>query len=90
VVGIDDAGNATFGWLRSNGTHVLAQTRRRSAAGGFTTAENLSATGANASDLRLAVAATGDAVFAWERSSVVQGRRFGAGGGLGPTRDVAD
>jgi hypothetical protein len=90
VVGMDDAGNATFGWVRSNGTNVLAQTRRRNAAGTFTTAQNLSATGGNASDLRLAVAPTGDAVFAWARSDVVQGRRVGAGGGLGPIRDVAD
>jgi hypothetical protein len=90
VVGMDDAGNATFGWLRSNGVDVLAQTRRRSTAGAFTTAQNLSATGGSADSLQLAVAPTGDAVFAWVRSFVVQGRRFAAGGGLGPTRDVAD
>jgi hypothetical protein len=87
-VGMDTAGNATFAWIRSNGTHNIAQTRRRPAGGSFSSTQNLSAPGANASDLQLAVALGGDAVFAWERAFVVQGRRRTAAGAFGPILDV--
>jgi hypothetical protein len=87
-VGMDTAGNATFAWIRNNGTHSIAQTRRRPAGGSFSTTQNLSLAGASAADPQLAVAPGGDAVFAWVRSAVVQGRRRAAAGGFGPILDV--
>jgi hypothetical protein len=88
-VGMDAAGNATFAWNRSNGAEFIAQARRRSPTGTFGSTQNLSAAGADAFGVEMAVAPTGDAVFTWTRSFVVQGRRLGAGGGLGPILDVA-
>jgi hypothetical protein len=87
-VGLDAGGNATFAWTRFNGSNFVAQTRRRPAGGSFDTTQNLSLAGASALDPRLAVAPGGDAVFAWVRSGVIQGRRRAAAGTLGPILDV--
>jgi hypothetical protein len=89
-VGIDTAGNATFGWLRSDGATDIAQARRRTAGGAFGLTMNLSAPGAAASDVHVATAPGGDAVFVWKRASVIQGLRYTAAGSLGSSFDVSN
>ena len=73
-VAMDADGNAVFTWLRSDGTNERVQARARSAAGALSAVQTLSAPGQHASDARVAVAASGMAVFTWQRSDGTNAR----------------
>ncbi|HEX3265253.1 MAG TPA: hypothetical protein VHR16_06250 [Candidatus Limnocylindrales bacterium] len=64
-VAFDPKGNATFAWLRHDGSHDRVQVQRRTASGSFSAVQTLSASGHDAADVQLAVEPTGAAVIAW-------------------------
>jgi hypothetical protein len=81
-VAVDKDGDSVIVWQRNNGTDILIQARTRTAAGVLGSILTLSAPGQDATEPEVAVDATGDAVFVWERSdgtnTRVQARaRFG-------------
>jgi hypothetical protein len=88
-VGADASGNAVFVWQRFDGTSERIQARSRSAAGTLSAVQTLSAPGQNAELPQVAVDASGNAVFVWQRfddtNERIQARsRSGAGTLSGP------
>ena len=83
-VATDAQGNAVAVWLRSNGTHMIAQATQRTATGAWQPIVDLSAAGQNASEAQLAVDPAGNAVVLWLRSNgthqIVQSSTRPAGG----------
>ncbi|HEY6145193.1 MAG TPA: glycosyl hydrolase [Solirubrobacterales bacterium] len=82
---IGPGGVLTVAWSRFNGSNWIIQERRLTAAGSAVGAvNNLSATGRNAAEPRVAVASDGRATVVWDRfdgsSFVVQGRRVDSAG----------
>ncbi len=101
-VGVDQAGNATVVWERSNGTNTIVQEATRSAGavaaagtliGSFSAPVDLSAAGQNANDPQVAVDPAGDAVVVWERSNgsntIVQAATRTAGGSFSTPVDLS-
>ena len=67
-VGVDADGDAVFAWLRDYGdagSNTRVQARVRSATGVLSAVQNLSESGYDASDPRVAVDPNGNAIFAW-------------------------
>jgi hypothetical protein len=96
-VAVDAAGNAVFVWYRSDGTNQRVQTRARTAAGVLSPVQTLSPAGDDSGNPELAVDASGNAVFVWERvietidgtTAQVQARARSAAGTLGVVRTLA-
>ncbi len=90
-LGLDDAGDATAIWRRSDGSFSLVQASRRPVAGAWTTPVNLSAPGGDASSARLAVTRAGLAVAIWRRFNgserVIQTSELAPGGQWTPAED---
>jgi hypothetical protein len=77
-VGIDAAGEAVATWDRYDGTTEFAQAATMSPAGAWSKPEDISDGAYNAYDPSVAVAADGEAIAIWERSSVTEGLVVGA------------
>ena len=92
-VAVDANGNAVFVWQRSDGTNLRIQTRARSAAGTLSGTQTISAAGQSAEYPQLAVDASGNAVFVWERwdgaSERIQARTRWANATLGSTQTLS-
>lgn len=95
-VAVDASGTATTVWSRNDGTHYVVQARRTAADGTLGPVVDLSAPGRNAGRARVAVDATGAATVVWSRdvtdslssNRIIQARRIGADGALGPIHDL--
>ncbi len=84
-VSADGSGNAVAVWRRSDGDNNMIQSSRSSNGGlSWSTPENLSESGQDADDPRIAVDGSGNAVAVWRRSDgnddIVQSSRLVAGG----------
>jgi hypothetical protein len=83
-VGLDSAGNAVVVWERFDGTNQRVQARVRSAGGGLSAVQTLSAAGHDAVLPQVGVDPGGDAVVVWPRHDGtnyrVQARARAAGG----------
>jgi hypothetical protein len=84
-VSADGSGNAVAVWRRSDGSNNLIQSSRSSNGGlSWATPANLSESGQDADDPRIAVDGSGNAVAVWRRSDgnddIVQSSRLVAGG----------
>jgi hypothetical protein len=93
-VAVDPAGNATAVWGRFNGTNSVLQGRRIAPGGSLGPTEDLSASGQSISfEHGVAVDPAGNATPIWSRfdgsNDIVQVRRFGANGALGPIQDIS-
>ena len=92
-VAMDGSGNASFIWNRFDGTNMIAQGRRRSAAGTFGSQFDLSAPGADTDSMDVAMDPSGAAMFMWRRGSgadvIAQARRRSPAGALGAGFDVS-
>ena len=94
-VAVDADGDAVFTWVQFGGQSdgaLLA--RARSAAGGLSAQQTLSASGNLSAVPQVAVDANGDAVFAWERKdgsliSRAQARARSAAGTLSPVQTLS-
>ncbi|MDW5594942.1 PKD domain-containing protein, partial [Conexibacter stalactiti] len=84
LAGIDGSGNATVLWSESDGMHTLVRAAAHPAGGGWSGGGPLSAGGASAGALTLAVAPDGVAVAGWARfvggAVVIEGARRPADG----------
>jgi hypothetical protein len=92
-IGLDTDGNAIVAWTRWDGTQYRVQVRRRSASGSLSTVQTLSAAGAAATELRLAVERDGDAIVVWRRSdgsnNRIELRRRSSSGALSPVTTLS-
>lgn len=83
-VAFDAAGNAVAVWYRYNGTHYIVQAAVRPAGGAWQAAQDLSASGQNASEQQVALDAAGNALAVWQRfngtNSIVQAAPYDATG----------
>ncbi len=74
----DDGVTATATWLRSNGSHIIAQSRSATISGiaaDWGPMTELSAPGQDAANVTVAAASAGDRVIAtWDRNGVLQSR----------------
>lgn len=91
---VDPEGAATVVWDRFDGSSFVVQARRLDPAGAPVGSPlNLSASGRDAADPRLALAPDGDATVLWSRFDganwVVQRRDLGTGGSLGATETLS-
>jgi hypothetical protein len=66
-VAFDASGNALAIWQRSNGTNTIIQSSFRPAGGAFAAPVDVSATGRDADEPRLAFDASGNALAVWRR-----------------------
>jgi hypothetical protein len=87
-VAVDNNGNATFTWVRSDGTNGRIQARRRAVNGVLSPIQTLSVPGHNAlvPQVGMKEQAPSDAVFTWEFDDNpyrIQGRARSASGALG-------
>jgi hypothetical protein len=86
-------GDAVFSWRRSDGTNSRVQARARTAAGGLSAIQTLSAAGQDAFEPGVAVDGAGDAVFTWQRSDGanlrIQARARTAAGALGAVQTLS-
>lgn len=87
-VALDDAGNAVFVWQASAGSDRRVAVRSRTFAGTLGAGVIISPAGADASSLRVAVDADGDAIIVWTSDDGttlrVLGRARSRSGTLGP------
>jgi hypothetical protein len=92
-VTVNAAGDAVAVWSRFDGTNNIIQAASRPAGGSWGAAQDLSATGQNAFDPRIAVDRLGNAIAAWARSdgtnSIVQAAVRPAGGSWGAVKDLS-
>ena len=93
-VAIDSSGNAIAIWLRSNGTNAIVQAATRPAGGSWSTPEDLSAAGQNASTPQVAIDPAGDVIAVWSRSNgtntIVQAASRPAGGSWSSPTDLSE
>ncbi|HST54979.1 MAG TPA: PKD domain-containing protein [Solirubrobacteraceae bacterium] len=93
VVKLDDAGDATVAWLRSDGANKIVQAAYRSASGSFSQAVDLSAPGQDASCPQLVVGAQNESTVAWVRSDgatpIAQTAYRLPGAGFSPAVDLS-
>jgi len=93
---VEGDGDAVFAWQRKGPAVTQIETRSRSAAGAVSPVQALSSATVNAAEPRVAVDATGDAVFAWGAPDAtsgkfrIHGRTRSAAGALGPVRLLSD
>jgi hypothetical protein len=66
-VAVGANGDAVLAWVRWDGANWRAQARARNAAGALGPVQNLSSSGGDAAQPRVAVDADGDALLAWSR-----------------------
>jgi hypothetical protein len=66
-VAVDGQGDTVASWYRFNGTNSIVQAATMPAGGGWGAAQDLSATGQNAFDARVALDAQGNAAAVWRR-----------------------
>jgi hypothetical protein len=92
-VAVSDDGTATVVWSRYDGSNSIVQARRVAPNGTLEAAADLSAAGQNAVQPQVAVAPDGTAAVVWVRSdgsnAIVQERRIGPSGTLGPANDLS-
>jgi hypothetical protein len=93
-VATDADGDTIFTWLRFNGTRDRVQARTMSAAGTLGTTFSPSSVGPSDIDPQVAIDATGDSVFTWERFDTdgdrIQARTRSAAGTLGPLTTISN
>src|SRR5437868_2215767 len=65
---VSPARDITWVWVRSDGSNDIAQTRTLKADGTLTAVQDLSASGQDAKQPKVAVDADGDAYFSWIRN----------------------
>jgi hypothetical protein len=93
-VAVDGTGDAVFTWVRPDeAAKFRVQARARSAAGTLSAVQTLSDNGRDAFEPQVAVDATGDAVFAWQRfdgtNDRVQARARSAAGALSAVQTLS-
>ena len=92
-VALDGAGDAIGVWDRSNGSNSIVQASLRPAGGTFGTPVDLSATGRDADEARVAADSAGDAVAVWRRYDgsryIIQASVRPAGGSFGEPVDLS-
>jgi hypothetical protein len=92
-IGLDADGSAIVVWRRWNGTEYRVQLRRRSASGSLNAVQTLSAAGATAVELKVAVDRDGGAIVVWRRSdganNRIELRRRSASGVLSSIRTLS-
>jgi hypothetical protein len=83
-VAVDAAGTATVAWTREDDPGETIQARRVDSAGVLSPIEDLSASGINSTDKRVAADLAGEAFVVWDESvggdNVIRGRRLRAAG----------
>ena len=77
-VAVDADGDAVFAWEVFTGAIGRVQARFRSKGGVFGPIRTLSTAGQNASDVRIAMNADGDAVITWQQFDGTNWRAMGA------------
>jgi hypothetical protein len=86
-------GTSTIAWSRFDGTSLVIEARRITAAGALGSTALLSATGRDAADPQLALGPGGKATVLWTRFDgsnwIVQRRDLAAGGTLGTTENLS-
>ena len=89
-VAIDPAGRATALWLRSNGTHTVAQSRFLTAAGGLDGGvDDVSDTGENASFPSVALDPNNDAVAVWTGAKLTKAASRASRATFGPPQTIS-
>jgi hypothetical protein len=89
-VEMDAEGRALVAWSRrGSGGDWVVEARGRSTAGGFGGVETLSAPGADAGEVDVAMAGDGTAAVAWTRASRVQAATRSATGSFGAPADLS-
>jgi hypothetical protein len=92
-VALDPDGNALVVWWRYDGTHFRIQARRRTASGGLSAVQTLSAAGRRAVHPQVAMDPDGKAVVVWTRSDGsndrIQARRRTATGNLSAVQTLS-
>jgi hypothetical protein len=90
---VDPSGNASFAWVRSDGTKNLIQERQRSANGTLSDGQFLSAFGQTAGAPQVAVAPNGTATFVWHRFNgsnfIIQTRSRAPDGALSAVQNLS-
>jgi hypothetical protein len=93
-VAVDRNGNALLVWQQSDGANSLIQLRRRTAAGGLSEVQTLSAAGQNAFNPQVAMDPDGNAVVVWQRYDGtryrIQARRRTASGSLSAVKTLSE
>lgn len=91
-VAINSNGDIAAVWSRNNGTHTIVQSARKISGSTWSAPADLSAIGASASNLQIALSSTGVAIATWERSdgtnTRIQSAEF-ANGTWGPPLNLS-